>query len=223
MSAGTPAPQWPSVWDFGLAPLPQAIAFAGAVRSLTEAVLSLDAPSDRLDDLIEKIRSTDAELRTTARVTPQPRVGEHADDAAFRPYLDHAVHIGSYNPVFPEYTVSAVSPLRATGLVCFPVAYEGPPGYVHGGFLAVFFDVVTAHQSSEVGMAGKTKSLDIRYLRPTPLGVALTFEIDRQLDGREIISAASLFHESVPTCTALARNVAGRRENLPPVGPRISG
>ena len=56
MSAGTPAPQWPSVWDFGLAPLPQAIAFAGAVRSLTEAVLSLDAPSDRLDDLIEKIQ-----------------------------------------------------------------------------------------------------------------------------------------------------------------------
>ena len=69
MSAGTPAPQWPSVWDFGLAPLPQAIAFAGAVRSLTEAVLSLDAPSDRLDhfDINEIVRAEREAQKTKKR------------------------------------------------------------------------------------------------------------------------------------------------------------
>jgi acyl-coenzyme A thioesterase PaaI-like protein len=199
------------------------MAFAAAVRSLTEAVLSLDVPSARLDDLIGQIRRTDEELRAAARVTALPRVGDHATDTTVRPYLDHSVHMGSYNPVFPEYTVADLSPERATGSVCFPIAYEGPPGYVHGGFLAVFFDVVTGHQSSQAGTAGKTKSLEIRYLRPTPLGVTLTFEIDRHVDGREIVSEASLFDQSQLTCTALARNVAGRRDRLPPVGERVSG
>jgi acyl-coenzyme A thioesterase PaaI-like protein len=223
MSTETPPPEWPSVWDFGLAPLPQAIAFAGAVRSLTEAVLSLDAPSERLAELIASIRAADAELRASAAVTPRVRIGDHADDPARRPYLDHSVHLSWYNPVFPEYTVTALGPDRAAGTVCFSIAYEGPPGIVHGGFLAVFFDVVTGHQSSQTGLAGKTKSLEIRYLRPTPLGVTLRFEIDRRVDGREIVSAASLFRDSELLCTAIARNVAGDRSHLPAVGARMPG
>lgn len=220
MSEDSPTPDWPSVWAFGLPPLRQFIEFAGAVRSLTDTVLSLDQQTALLGDLTEKIRRTDADLRATAQVTSLTRIGEHADDAAYRPYLDHAIDVGSYNPAFPEYSISTLDSSRATGSVRFPILYEGPPGCVHGGFLAVFFDLVIGHHSCQVGVAGKTKSLEIRYLRPTPLGETLMFEIDRQADGREVFSKASLFHQSVLTCTARARNVAGQRDRLPPVGAR---
>lgn len=220
MSMEITPPEWPSRWAFGLAPLSQAVEFARAVRSLTEAVLSLDAPSARLGQLIEDVRATDEELRAYAGVTSAVRVGAGADDPALRPYLDHSIHIGGYNPAFPEYSFSTLDADRATGSVQFSIAYEGPPGLVHGGFLAVFFDAVIAHHCVELGVAGKTKTLGIRYVRPTPLGETLGFEIDRQVDGREILCEASLLGSAGLLCTAQARSVAGKREDLPRVGGR---
>ena len=83
-------------------------------------------------------------------------------------YLDHGRDIGAYNPSFPEYDLTVDGP-RATGTVTFPIAYEGPPGVVHGGFLALFADCIAQHHNCEVGVAGKTVSLAIRYRRPAPL------------------------------------------------------
>ena len=55
------------------------------------------------------------------------------------------------------------------GTVEFPVCYEGPPGIVHGGFLAVFFDCVLQQLNCDLGLAGKTAELSLRFRRPTPL------------------------------------------------------
>ena len=88
---------------------------------------------------------------------PTPRVGDAASGDG-RVYLDHAFDIGAYNPCVPEYTIE-VEGDRAQGTVTFPIAYEGPPGLVHGGFLAVFFDCVVQHHNCELGLAGKTTSL----------------------------------------------------------------
>jgi acyl-coenzyme A thioesterase PaaI-like protein len=214
--------EWPSSWGFGLPPLAQATAFAEAVRDLTETVLALDEPSPVLDDLITRIRSAGQALRGQARVTARPRVGTHAGSAEFRPYLDHGLRIGAYNPVFPEYTMTVLEETRAGGTVRFPVPYEGPPGCVHGGFLAVFFDAVISHHGSETGTAGKTRNLELRYRRPTPLGETLTFEIRRTAEGRDIVSDASLFHGPRLTCAAWSRNVATRRDQLPAVGARMA-
>ena len=96
-------------------------------------------------------------------------------------YLDHARDVGAYNPCFPEYELT-VDGRRATGTVTFPIAYEGPPGVVHGGFLALFFDCVVQHHNCDVGVAGKTTSLAIRYRRPTPLLTPLTVR-DRPAGG----------------------------------------
>lgn len=214
--------EWSSSWGFGLPPLAQTTAFAEAVRALTETVLALDEPSPVLDDLIARIRTADQTLRGQARVTARPRVGTRADDGELRPYLDHSVHTGAYNPAFPEYAVSALDTARASGTVRFPVSYEGPPGCVHGGFLAVFFDAVISHHGSETGTAGKTRDLELRYRRPTPLGETLTFEIHRRAEGRDFVSDASLFHGPELTCTARSRTVATSRDRLPEVGARMA-
>jgi hypothetical protein len=63
--------------------------------------------------------------------------------------------------------------------------------------------------------------MEITYRRPAPLGVTLEFEIERRVEGREIVSAASLYRRPDLAAAALGRAVAGRRESLPPVGTRI--
>jgi hypothetical protein len=213
-------PPWPSTWAFGLEPLEPMLDFARATRSLAEAVLSLEAPSAALPDLIERIKALDAELRGQVHVTSAPRVGAGADDPSRRPYLDHAIHVGAYNLVFPEYTMASCDLEHAAGTVRFPVVYEGPPGIVSGGFLAVFFDLVIAHHNSETGISGKTKTLELRYRRPTPLGVTLDFEVTRDISDREITSDATLAGPDGPLCRARAVSVAGQREDLPRVGAR---
>ena len=73
-----------------------------------------------------------------------------------RVYVDHSRDVGNFNPCFPVYVSCADD--RGEGSVEFPLLYEGPPGIVHGGFLAVFFDCVLQQLNCDLGLAGKTAS-----------------------------------------------------------------
>jgi acyl-coenzyme A thioesterase PaaI-like protein len=134
-------------------------------------------------------------------------------------YLDHARDIGAYNPCFPEYEIE-VDGDQARGSVTFPIAYEGPPGIVHGGFLAVFFDCVVQHHNCDVGVAGKTTSLGLRYRRPVPLLTALGFTIDRSLVEGRLHSVGRLLVAERVLCEAEVDAIAGDRSALPEVSPR---
>ena len=192
--------------------------FASAVRSLTGLVLSLEAPHAALDRLVATLRSAEAELWRLVPGNPAPRVGANAA-ADGRVYLDHARDIGAFNPCFPTYDIR-IDGDRATGAVTFPIAYEGPPGLVHGGFLAVFFDSIIQHHNCAVGVAGKTTSLTVTYRRPTPLLTELQFEVERALEGRRIVSTARLVADGVVLCEAQMSAVAGDLARLPEISPR---
>jgi hypothetical protein len=136
-----------------------------------------------------------------------------------RVYLDHSRHIGGFNPSFPEYAID-IEGDTAAGTVTFPLVFEGPPGIVHGGFLAVFFDCVIQHHNCDVGVAGKTTALSLRYRRPVPLDKELRYEIRRETDGRRITSSGHLLLDGELLCEANMEAVAGDREALPKVAPR---
>ena len=210
----------PTRWTFGLEPLPQATEVAPLLRRVAGLVLSLDGHDPAMEKLIDDLRAAERELVERAPADAAPRLGVDAP-AERRPYVDHSRDIGAYNPCFPEYEI-AVDGARATGSVTFPLAFEGPPGVVHGGVLATFFDCVVQHHNCDVGVAGKTTSLSIEYRRPTPLGVALGFEIDRDAEDRRITSRARLFLDDDTLCAATMEAVAGDRSRLPPVAPRVA-
>ena len=107
-------------------------------------------------------------------------------------YLDHAFDIGAYNPCFPEYTFDHLDAETASGRVTFPVVYEGPPGLVNGGFLAVFFDCVTQHQSCAAEPDGQDPLADGDLPRPTPILTELRFDIARSEDDGRVTSTARL-------------------------------
>jgi hypothetical protein len=206
-------------WTFGLDPLPQAVELAPLVRRVIALVLSLDEEGPPTQRLIEELREAERVLAVRVPPSSAPRVGAEASPDQ-RPYLDHSRNVGVYNPCFPEYELVVDGP-RATGTVTFPLAFEGPPGIVHGGILATFFDCVVQHHNCDVGVAGKTTSLLIEYRRPTPLEVPIVVEIDRDSDDRRITSRASLVLGDDTLCTATVEAVAGDRGKLPDVGPRI--
>jgi len=209
-----------SPWRFGVEPLEQTSILASLMRRVAGLAISMEREVPALDRLIEDLRTAERVLSDQAPADPAPRVGRHTTREQ-RVYLDHSEDIGSYNPCFPEYTIEVFGD-RAEGSVAFPLAYEGPPGIVHGGFLAVFFDCVIQDQNCELGQTGKTASLSISFHRPAPLLRTLEFEIDRLVADRRIRSNARLSFDGVTLCTAAMDSALGDRAALPAVSPRRS-
>ena len=90
----------------------------------------------------------------------------------------------------------------------FPLVYEGPPGLVHGGFLAVFFDCVMQHQNCIAGLSGKTRSLQVTFRRPTPVLTQLRFDIARPEVERGITSTARLLFDDEVLCVGEVNTLA---------------
>jgi len=205
-------------WRFGDAPLEETRRFASVARRVASLLLQMEAPSAEAAALTAALEDAEAKLAAQAPGDPRPRVGDAADGAG-RVYLDHSRDIGLYNPAFPLYEME-VDGDRATGTVCFPLLYEGPPGIVHGGFLALLFDQIIQHHNCDVGQAGKTTRLEVRYAAPTPLLETLRFEVERGVDDGRIVSTARLFHGEKLCSEATLRAVAGDLAALPAVSTR---
>jgi hypothetical protein len=205
-------------WTFGLAPLAQTTELAAKLRRVTSLAVGLEHTDPGVAALIEALDEAERTLSRRASLDAPPRIGAAADSDG-RPYLDHCRHIGAYNPGFPEYAIT-VDGDEAHGTVTFPIAYEGPPGLVHGGFLAVFFDAVIQHHNCDLGTAGKTTSLALRYRRPTPLLTELSYTLHRCLAGERIHSTGELRRGDAVVCEAQMESVKGDRSKLPAVSPR---
>lgn len=205
MAKGTPR--------FGEQPLPQTVAAAGALRRLTGLLLSLEHEHPTVDAMVAQIAEWERELAPAAPPDPTPRIGPQSTERQ-RVYLDHAFDVGAYNPCFPEYTFDHLDADTATGRVTFPVVYEGPPGLVNGGFLAVFFDCITQHQSCASGRTGKTRSLTVTFRRPTPVLMELGFDVVRaEADGR-VTSTARLLHGDEVLCIGEFSTAASSPDKL---------
>ena len=209
-------------WTFGVEPLPQTERVAGALRRVADLVLALESDDADVDQLLADLERAETALAAKVPAELTPRVGP-AVDGDGRVYVDHARHVGAFNPAFPEYEITVDGDL-AEGTVNFPLVFEGPPGIVHGGFLAVLFDQVVQHHNCDVGVAGKTTSLRLGFRRPAPLLTDLRFSVHRRVAGDRIRSTAELRlgeeRGSKLVCEAEIDAIAGVRENLPAVSPR---
>lgn len=205
-------------WVFGETPLEQTTAAAARLRRVTSLLLAAEDEDPAVDRLVAALDEAEAALRAKTPADREPRVGAAAAGDG-RVYLDHGRDIGAYNPSVPEYNLTVEGP-KATGTVAFPIAYEGPAGFVHGGFLALFADCIAQHHNCELGVAGKTVSLAMRYRRPVPLLTALTVAADRRMEDGRIHSTVQLLDGDRLLCEAEIEAVAGERDAMPEVSPR---
>lgn len=110
-------------------------------------------------------------------------------------FLDFSPFVGSLNPLAPPITLLPADGDQVVGSAVYGAAYEGPPGCVHGGFIAAGFDEVLGFAQSLSGRPGMTAQLDVSYRSPTPLHHTVRYvgRIDR-VDGRKIYASATLSH-----------------------------
>jgi hypothetical protein len=212
-AAGLPARLIPGGVRFGEAPLAQTVAAAGAMRRLSSLLLALEHPHPTVDAILAQISDWEGELSAAVPPDSAPRIGAD-DDGHRRVYLDHATDIGAFNPCFPEYRFDHLDGEIASGRVTFPLVYEGPPGLVHGGFLAVFFDCVMQHQNCVAGLSGKTRSLHVTFRRPTPVLTELRFDIARSEVDRGITSTARVLLDDEVLCIGEVNTLAMAPDKL---------
>ena len=205
-------------WTFGEAPLDEVCRMAEVVRTLISTVLALESPHEEVQRLTDDLAAAERRLSRSLPRDLTPRVGVAPTDDQ-RVYVDHSRDIGGFNPCFPVYTLRCAED-RGEGTVEFPILYEGPPGIVHGGFLAVFFDCVLQQLNCDMGLSGKTSDLSVRFRRPTPLLTRLDVYARREVGSSSINSFAELRLDGKVLCEAEMRAVVGDRARLPIVSPR---
>jgi len=57
-----------------------------------------------------------------------------------------------------------------------PDAFEGHPGYLHGGIIATLLDEAMSKAIRAMGRPSMTRKMEVEYLRPVPSGSPLRLE-----------------------------------------------
>ncbi len=150
----------------------------------------------------QRLREHLEEVAAGTAVPVHGSPGDSDDDPSeFFAMFDHSPFIGLANPLSPPVELRQ-SGNRVLGRVTFGSAYEGPPGCVHGGYVAAVFDELLGATQSMSGTQGMTAHLGIDYRRPTPLHRPLRLEgWLHEHDGRKIWAKGELRLDEEPSGT----------------------
>ena len=163
------------------------------------ALLDVHNVDDReLTDLVDRTRELADALEKNPRFhgladLPSP-------DSAL---LERSGISGHSNPLAPPLQMSMDADGVTHGEAVYGMAYEGPTGCLHGGFVAAAFDELLGFAQTASGRAGYTGTLTIRMRRPTPLKEQIRYEarVDR-VEGRKIFCTATSWHGDTLLCEA---------------------
>lgn len=167
---------------------------ANAMRLVIERLVASSAPEGELRQAAEQLERYAEHLQTHPRLRHFQGYAESANAGDVAAFFDQSPMIGLANPLAPPIRLAKTGDRTAEGRVVFGSAYEGPPGCVHGGFVAAAFDEVLGFTQSLGGSPGFTGTLVVRYRVPTPLHAGLRFEcrIDR-VEGRKTFATGKVF------------------------------
>lgn len=166
---------------------------AKAMRDVIDRLTTSDAPEDELRAAADGLERYAKRLATHPRRSLPLGYSETANAGDVAALFDFSPLIGLSNPLAPPITLSFDGEV-VHGTVRFGSAYEGPPGHVHGGFIAAAFDEVLGFVQSTTGNPGMTGTLTIRYRKPTPVNADLRFEgTVQRVEGRKIFAEGRLY------------------------------
>ena len=97
----------------------------------------------------------------------------------------------------------------------FSNGHTGPPGSVHGGWIAFAFDEILGWANVQFGFQGMTGKLTVRYRKPTRVGAPVEFRVPRpRVEGKRVHVRGTLSSDGSVTAEAdgLFVRFTGRRE-----------
>lgn len=165
---------------------------AAACRRVIEELASSTADSDAFAAARDLVRRATDILAAAGHDRPYERAEASLVAYQEHPFIDHSPLVGPLNPLAPPIEMS-MDGTSVTGTVTFGDAYEGPPGCVHGGFIAASFDELLGFAQGLSGAPGMTARLTVQYRSPTPLHQPLVFRggVDH-VEGRKIFVTGDL-------------------------------
>lgn len=161
------------------------VRLARATREFMRLAFLSEAGVETVDQVADVIEEATRSIAGGPAVT-----GTSASQASF---MDRSPLYGAMNPLSMPMDMGhepGVGDFGAvTGRAEFTDLYEGPPGHVHGGFIAAAFDEVLGMAQSLTGRPGMTGRLTVIYRSPTPLHSTIVFRgwVDR-VEGRKIFT-----------------------------------
>jgi len=146
---------------------------AAAIRRLSEVLVTSTPPVEELHRIADTLEHTAESYANYPRLFGRIAfvdAGGHGNFAQ----LGHELNAleGRSNPVALPLNIVIENGI-ARGTVKAGWAYEGPPGGIHGGFVAAIFDQFMGVTQQIGGQPGMTGTLSVRYLVRTPIDVEL--------------------------------------------------
>lgn len=175
-----------------------------ALRRIIDKLVATEAPADELAHLAAMLEGLAGVLDPWPQGSSYEGFAESANAGTPYAFFDNSPILGQANPLAPPLEL-AVEDAKVVGHACFGAAYEGPPGCVHGGYVAATFDEVLGMAQAMTGKRGMTGTLTITYRKPTPLHRDLRWEgeVVRQ-EGRRIFTKGRCLDGDVVTAEAEA-------------------
>jgi hypothetical protein len=178
---------------------------AQALRELTGVLVTSTPSINEMDEIAERLELQARQFAKEPRLFGQMAFQADGNHGR-RGEVNHELNaVGGWsNPLAPGLNMWFDGD-RAHGTVNCGWAYEGPPGHIHGGYVAAIFDQFMGMAQMIGKQPGMTGTLKVRYLRPTPLKTELQLEawLDR-VEGRKTIISAEMRHGDTVTATCEA-------------------
>ncbi|MEE8581518.1 MAG: PaaI family thioesterase [Myxococcota bacterium] len=189
---------------------------AAAMRVVIERLVVSDAPEQELRRAADALESYADQLATHPKNVRYESWAETSPSGDVAGFFDQSPLIGRANPLSPPIVLEALpTENKVRGHVVFGSAYEGPPGCVHGGFVAAAFDEVLGFANSISGNPGMTAELTVRYRKPTPLHSELRFEAELlRVEGRKNFTAGRVLSGDLVTAEAEGLFIAVDRQKF---------
>ena len=188
---------------------------ASATRVLNEKLISTDIDPDLAAALTEKIEGLVAQLSQAQQVDGLVDMSKRGERGTIDDVMGELVSVGGRShPCSPELLWQEASN-RITGTVRFNQAFEGPPGHVHGGWVAGVLDHIMGMTHVRTGHPGMTGGLSVRYLKPTPLNQLIEISAEAtELDEKRTEVKGTMRCGETTTATAEAIFVRVDREKF---------
>jgi len=186
-----------------------------ATRALNEKLVNTDIDPELAAALTEKIEGLTAELNQAQQVDGLVDMAKRSERGSIDDVMGELVSVGGRShPCSPELLWQEASN-RITGTVRFNQAFEGPPGHVHGGWVAGVLDHIMGMTHVRTGHPGMTGGLSVRYLKPTPLNQLIEISAEAtELDDKRTKVKGTMRCGETTTATAEAIFVRVDREKF---------
>ena len=178
---------------------------ASATRALNEKLVSSDITPELAAELTEKIEDLTTEVSQAEQVDGLVDMAKRGERGTIDDVMGELVSVGGRShPCSPELLWQEASN-RITGTVRFSQTFEGPPGHVHGGWVAGVLDHIMGMTRVRTGHPGMTGGLCVRYLKPTPLNQVIDVSAEAtELDDKRTEVKATMSYGDTTTATAEA-------------------